>query len=644
MDSESELLDKLAQSVADGASINWEEVDTLPADAELRRLLKLLRVVSDVAEVHRSPADDVPPPANEVSTKLVDRPPPAPGLHDPRGGLGQWGHLLLLKKIGEGAFGEVYHAHDTWLDHPVALKLFKPKAATRGLSNRILHEARKLARVRHPNVVSVHGADSHNGQVGFWMDLIEGSTLEALVLAGRLSAGEATYIGQEVCRALAAVHQAKIIHRDVKAQNVMRASDGGRIILMDFGAGEFIHDTSMSSRGQGTPLYIAPEIFAGDDASVQSDIYAVGVLLYYLVTGGFPVRGSSLPDLIDAHQRGERRHLRDLRPDLPDAFVSIVERASDPDPARRFATAGEMDAALIGGLTKGVGPIDIDKFRVRREERTTLQNVGRVALLIAGVVAGAEALGFVASRVFEIILRIEPEFAAGPLRYLEVGAEALLPFVVYWAIPAAVLALFAGARLLARSQIEAIQARWTASLGSPDSLALATTVFFLGAACWVAITWRFSDLFVALDAFRAPPQTPIDLSILSPASHAVHRAHGAYSAYLSFALGFAVVRWFPRLERRAKDPSAVRLLKWATVVVAFAAIAAASLPRRVVWGNFDVVMFENRPALVIGTSAEELLLYTPGTAERSYARVRADAPALQRTGQTRKLFDQWPPR
>jgi len=646
MDSESALLDKLAQSVADGASINWEEVDRLPADDELRRLLKLLRVVSGVAEVHRSPADDAPPSADQVTTKLAgDHPPPAAlGLHDPSGGLGQWGHLLLLKKIGEGAFGEVYHAHDTWLDHPVALKLFKPKAADRGLSNRILHEARKLARVRHPNVVTVHGADSHNGQVGFWMDLIEGNTLEALVLAGRLSAGEATYIGQEVCRALAAVHQAKIIHRDVKAQNVMRASDGGRIILMDFSAGEFINDRSVSSGAQGTPLYIAPEIFAGAAASVQSDIYAVGVLLYYLVTGGFPVRASSLPDLIDAHQRGQRRRLRDGRPDLPDSFVSIVERAIDPDPARRFATAGEMDAAFTGGLTTGVGPIDIDKLRVRSDERTTLQKVGRVALLIAGVGVGTEALGFIASRLFELALRIDPEFAAGPLRYLEVGAEALLPFVVYWAIAAAVLALFAGTRQLARSQIEAIQARWAASLGSPDSLTVATSVFLLGAACWVAITWMFSDLFVALDAFRAPPPTPVDLSILSPASHGFHRAHGAYSAYLSFALGFAVIRWFPRLERRARDPSAVRLLKWATVVVAFAAIAAAALPRRVVWESFDVVVFENRPALVIGTSAEEVLLYAPGTAERSYLRVRADAPALQRTGQTRKLFDRWPPR
>ena len=96
----------------------------------------------------------------------------------------------------------------------------------------------------------VHGADSRDGRVGFWMDLIEGQTLEQRVREGRLSAGEAIYVGQELCRALAAVHLANLLHRDVKAQNVMRASDGGRIILMDFGAGEF-RGSPTAGRPQG---------------------------------------------------------------------------------------------------------------------------------------------------------------------------------------------------------------------------------------------------------------------------------------------------------------------------------------------------------------------------------------------------------
>ena len=319
-----------------------------------------------------------------------------------------------------------------------------------------------------------------------------------------------------------------------------------------------------------------------------------------------------------------------------------------PDEAPVTRAAGpysvQKSAAFMGALTQGVGPIDIDKLRPRIDERTTLQKVGWAALLIASVVAGIEVLGFLTSRVFEIILRIEPEFTAGPLRRLEVGTEVLVPFIADWAFAGAVLGVLAGARLLARSQIEGIQARWTAWFGRPDPVTVATIVFLLGAAGWMTITWAFFDLFVALDAVRAPSPTPIDLSILSPASHSIHRAHGTYSAYLSFALGFAAVRWFPRLERSARDPSAVRLLKWATVLVAFAAIAAAAFPRRLVWDSFDLVVFENRPALVIGRSGEELLLYDPGTAERSHSRVRADAPGLERTGQTRKLFDPWPPR
>src|SRR5438067_1569735 len=210
MSSESDLVDKLAQSIADGDSIDWEAIDKLPADDELRRLVQLFRVVANVGEVHRSPADDSSPKPDQITTKprSDQLSPGAPTPSSSSAGLGQWGHLLLLRKIGEGAFGEVFQAHDTWLDHPVALKLFKSKVAGRDPSHRILHEARKLARIRHPNIVSVHGADSHDGQVGFWMDFIEGATLADLVEAGRFSAGEALSIGQEVCRALAAVHHA----------------------------------------------------------------------------------------------------------------------------------------------------------------------------------------------------------------------------------------------------------------------------------------------------------------------------------------------------------------------------------------------------------------------------------------------------
>jgi tRNA A-37 threonylcarbamoyl transferase component Bud32 len=640
-----DVLDKLAQSIADGDSIDWQELEKV-AGEELRNLLQHLRLVSDVAEVHRSPED--PSAELDLSTRqLTDHLPrtgrgekPFPAIElESRAGkdLGRWGHLLLRRKIGEGAFGIVYHAHDPWLDHPVALKLLRPEVARPDFSSRILHEARKLARVRHPNVVTVHGADHHDGQIGFWMELIEGQTLAEIVAKGRLNAGEAAYMGQEVCRALAAVHNAGLIHRDVKAQNVMRASDGGRIILMDFGAGEFVDDPSAASRVQGTPLYLAPEILEHTTPTVQTDIYATGVLLHFLVTGGFPVTGSSIQDLTEKHRRGERRRLQDSRPDLPDSFVSIVERALQADPARRYASAGDMLVALAGEGT-AFGP-DVATTARRSKADGTLQKVGRVALTLAAAAVVTEILGLVASRAFETALRVEPDFAAGPVEYFSVGLQAALPFVLYWLAGAALLGVLAGISPLFRKATKSFSWRWIPRLPSVNPSTLAAGVFLAGVAALVAITWKFRPLFDALGALFDGSILPVQLSVLSTAARPLHRAHANYSAFISFLLGLAALRWFPRMEKQAQDASRVRFLKWATLAVAFLVVALEVFPRRVIWERFEVVSFENRPAFVIGSSTDELFLYARRENETMRGRVRKNAATLQRTGKTALIFD-----
>jgi TolB-like protein/tetratricopeptide (TPR) repeat protein len=125
---------------------------------------------------------------------------------------------------------------------------------------------------------------------------------------------------------------------------------GGHVVLMDFGTGEPLRATGGSNRLVGTPLYLAPEIFAGRQASVRSDLYSIGVLLFHLVTGRFPVSGESMESLAAAHARRNAQRLQEIRPDLPPPFVAVVERALDPDPVRRFATAREMEAALRRAL------------------------------------------------------------------------------------------------------------------------------------------------------------------------------------------------------------------------------------------------------------------------------------------------------
>ncbi len=312
-------LDRLIAAVASGEQIDWAAENARRPD--LVPLLEQLRVTESISVYHREPQD-------------------TPDLPMPK-----WGPLQLMEKVGQGGVAEVFRAFDPRLRTEVALKLIRPGV---GSEKRILEEGRRMARVRHPNVLVVHGVGRHAGRAGLWTDLIHGRTLEAaLAVNGPFGADEAARVGLDLCRALAAVHAAGLVHRDVKTTNVMR-EQGGRIILMDFGAstergpaqaGEAVED--------GTPFTMAPEQLRGEPATPASDHYALGVLLYRLVTGRFPVEASTYGELHALHDRGERTPLRDLRADLPTAFVRAVERALEPRPEDRFASAGEFERALL---------------------------------------------------------------------------------------------------------------------------------------------------------------------------------------------------------------------------------------------------------------------------------------------------------
>ena len=348
------------ESVADGSpDVDWERLEQQADTDHDLELVRQLRVVSRLSAVYRDEMEHVDEAAVLASADAIARlrtnatsddeigafPSPDPAPAPSTLPLPAWGRLELRERLGEGSFGEVYRAFDPQLEREVAVKLLhvdKPKAMSRALA-----EARALARIRHPNVVVVHDAEAHDGRVGLCMEFIRGQTLASLVKAhGTLGAPEATSIGQALCLALAAVHHQGLLHRDIKAQNVMR-EEGGRVVLMDFGAGQR-RDLAVHGppRVTGTPLYLAPEVLTGGPATVQSDIYSLGVLLYHLVTNSYPVEAKSLGELARLHEQRRVTHLHDRRPDLSDAFVQVVERALEPDPAKRYASAGEMQAAL----------------------------------------------------------------------------------------------------------------------------------------------------------------------------------------------------------------------------------------------------------------------------------------------------------
>jgi serine/threonine protein kinase/Tfp pilus assembly protein PilF len=295
-----------------------------------------------------------------------------------------WGHLRILELVGHGGFGEVYRAWDPTLEREVALKLLR---RSKGENANLKAEGRLLAKLRHANIVTVYGVAEHDGRIGLWEEFIRGRTLSQLIKEqGPFGAFEALAIGKEVCRALAAVHAAGQIHRDVKAHNVMR-EDGGRIVLMDFGLGidsrrAQLSESASTSGAAGTPLYMPPELLSGERATVQSDIYAVGVLLYYLVTGLYPTKGRTWAEVQSSHKTGQHVLLSDVRPDLPDRFVQVVGRALAPKPEDRYQTAG----ALLQALAEVEAGSQYEPPRAPRGKLTIAALV--IAVLVLGVAAG----------------------------------------------------------------------------------------------------------------------------------------------------------------------------------------------------------------------------------------------------------------
>ena len=665
MSGESDDLGKLVESVADGESVDWDELERAAPDEESRQLIRQLRLIAEVAEVHRSYVDEVVLAEDGVVTATaisVGGRPPAEGYEGQRrvlphvgapipGREGVWGHLLLVRKIGEGSYGEVYQAHDTWLDHPVALKLLKREAEGRVQPSDLLHEARKLARVRHTNVVTVHGADRHNGRVGFWMDFIDGETLASRVGKGRLSAGEAVSVGQEICRALAAVHRANIIHRDVKAQNVMRAHDGGRIILMDFGAGQFVDDPSFGKRAQGTPLYLAPELLHRNEASVRSDIYAVGVLLYHLVTGRFPVEAPSPVDLVEAHARGERRRLRDERPDLPDSFIATVERAIDPDPSRRYGSAGEMEAKLSGEppsrpvpVPKGLGPPGPGPITPR--QRRVLLWVGSVlttvlALTLVGFITSTgyyAAIGLTASYRQESFLG----WPLWGLRSLLPGAVLVVAvtcagIVLFTAVYQHLLMAFGPTRRVTRPVAARVSAAVQRIRESPTSTT-APLLLITQCALVVLASWWFGHLLSGVDSLIS--QTPGgDLTALSVTNHV---EHDRYSQVFSLELFVFTAAWASMLKARF-----VRRERggWVSIVggvaVTVLTLVLLVVPYRILVHNeHERVSYQSQVCYLLGERSTEALLFCTLQEPPRNRVVRLDDPELQRGGPVEDMFAQ----
>ncbi len=630
------VVDQAIEEIADGRPVDWSALDSGAQSADEREWLHCLRILDEIAEVHRTgdeKAETTTVDGNwttdvnglrrvgrEAAKVVTDESPHS------------WGRYRLIAPVGEGSFGRVYRAWDPELEREIAIKILHTQVVDTRLRERLLREGRALAKVRHPNVVSVFGVESHGDRVGLCMEFVSGETLdEALRAKGPLNAREAVLVGEDLCRALAAVHAAGFVHRDVKARNVMRER-AGRVVLMDFGTGRQADEVKSPGHPEiaGTPLYMPPEVLAGLPASAAGDVYGVGVLLYHLVTGEYPVEGRSIEELTAAHMQGRRRLLSDRRSDLPALFVQAVDGALAPDPGRRYTSAGALLQALAA---------------VHGARRTGWRHVVTALLAVIGVAAMSTVLGFVASRAFNTNLG-RLEFADETLyTWLTWGLRSCIAPLVLALLILLTLAVVMVSKNLAlslsthASRTDEIVRhklnRASRRLHLDHLSVLASWVLLTSASLLIASWWYFSPVLGSVFSWSSTASAS-DLAFLSPAFERYQdlcsQVFSAIAVVSAMAWVFVVRRGRRRLEA----------LPWGMlaggVVICLLSIATQAVTYRLFFqARFEMARWNGADCYVNAERAEEVLLFCPDLTPRNRI-VRNGDGAVERSGTRENVF------
>ena len=351
----------------------------------------------------------------------------------------------ILSPLGAGGMGEVYRARDTRLGRDVAVKVLpKDFASDRDRLARFEREARALASLNHPHVVSVYAVEESDGTPFIAMELVEGQSLADVIPNSGLPLDRFFELAVPLADAIAAAHSRGVVHRDLKSANIM-VNREGRPKILDFGlakltetANEAGEASTMTATGAilGTLPYMAPEQVRGESADARSDVFALGVVFYEMLTGQRPFRASSSPELVSAILRDSPQDLSKLRPDAPPLLGRMVRRCLEKDPERRIQTSKDVRNELED-LRRGedpanreLGPMEASPKPVEREFILTADTVRRLSdrqpRLVSRAMSyldnGAESSTLVVlvhgaggdQRQFERALGLIPERAVAP--------------------------------------------------------------------------------------------------------------------------------------------------------------------------------------------------------------------------------------
>ena len=255
----------------------------------------------------------------------------------------------IIKSIGEGGMANVYLAYDTILDRNVAVKVLRGDLATdEKFVRRFQREALSASSLSNPNIVEVYDVGEDNGEYYIVMEYIEGKHLKNLLKKrGKLTVAEVIDIALQITNGLSVAHDSYIIHRDIKPQNIL-ILENGLIKITDFGIAVAMNATQLTQTNSvmGSVHYLPPEQASGKGATLQSDIYSIGILMYELLTGKLPFRGDNAVEIALKHLKEPMPSIRDEFPDIPQSVENIILKATAKNPKNRYVDAREMHEDL----------------------------------------------------------------------------------------------------------------------------------------------------------------------------------------------------------------------------------------------------------------------------------------------------------
>jgi hypothetical protein len=260
------------------------------------------------------------------------------------------GKYTLEGSLGEGGMAAVYRSHHPQFNRPVAIKILPPTIGQDpSFRARFEREGRTIAAMNHPSIIRIYDIDEADGLFYMVMDLLPGGTLESRLREGGLDRKWSSDVIVKMAEALEYAHSRGVIHRDIKPSNILLDAEG-QPVLADFGIARLVQgegDANLTAAGMvmGTPAYMAPEQLSGDQPDARSDVYALGVVLYQLLSGRAPFTGDTMA-IVTAHLTKQPQALRELVHDLPPALDAVVLQALAKQPDHRFKSAGVFAQAL----------------------------------------------------------------------------------------------------------------------------------------------------------------------------------------------------------------------------------------------------------------------------------------------------------